>query len=397
MIRVAHVITRLDLGGAQDNTLHTVRHLKTPFAPFLVAGPGGLLDEETLRSGMEAHFVASLIRPIRPWRDVAAVAALARLFRRLRPEIVHTHSSKAGIVGRTAAAVAGVPVVVHTIHGFGFHPGQAGALRAALFLAERAVRPLTTHVVAVSRAHVERGAALGLLDPARASVIRSGVHLAEIRAAAGAAASRGREAHRARLGLPQDGPLVGMVACLKPQKAPLDFVEVASRVARGRPDVRFVIAGDGELRGAVVSRARALGLDDRLHLLGWRRDVPDLLAALDVLVLTSRWEGLPRVIPEAIAASVPVVATAVDGSAEILHDGLNGFLAPPGDVEGIAARLARLLDDPDLRRRVADAARPLLEEFDIDRMVRRQEALYARLLGERSARVAPAAARPIYK
>jgi glycosyltransferase involved in cell wall biosynthesis len=147
----------------------------------------------------------------------------------------------------------------------------------------------------------------------------------------------------------------------------------------------------------VVSRARALGLDGRLHLLGWRRDVPDLLAAFDVLVLTSRWEGLPRVIPEAIAASVPVVATAVDGSAEILQDGVNGFLAGPGDIDGIAARIARLLDDPALARRVATAAQPLLHEFDIDRMVRRQEALYARLLGERLQRVASAAARPIYK
>jgi glycosyltransferase involved in cell wall biosynthesis len=394
MIRVAHVITRLDLGGAQDNTLHTVRHLRAPFAPFLVAGPGGFLDDETGRSGLETHFVPSLVRPIRPWRDAVAVAALVRLFRRLRPEIVHTHSSKAGILGRAAAGLAGVPVVVHTIHGFGFHPGQNRALGTALLIAERAVRPLTTHVVTVSRAHVERGAAMGLLDPERSSVIRSGVHLGEIRAAAEA---RGREAQRARLGLEGTGPIVGMVACLKPQKAPLDFVETAARVAQERPEALFVIAGDGDLRAAVEARARALGIEARLRLLGWRRDIPDLLAALDVLVLTSRWEGLPRVIPEAIAASVPVVATAVDGSAEILRDGENGFLAAPGDVAGLASRITRLLTHPDLGRKVTAAARPLLEEFDIDRMVRRQEALYSRLLAERSARVAPVAAPPIYK
>jgi glycosyltransferase involved in cell wall biosynthesis len=397
VIRVAHVITRLDLGGAQDNTLHTVKHLRPPYAPFLVAGPGGLLDEETMTSGVEAHFVPSLVRPIRPWRDVQAVAALARLFRRLRPDIVHTHSSKAGIVGRAAAAAAGVPVVVHTIHGFGFHPGQGRAVRAALRFAERAMRPATTHVVAVSRAHIARGAALGLLDPARASVIRSGVHLGAIRAACDAAASRGTEAHRARLGLPAQGPMIGMVACLKPQKAPLDFVEAAARVARNHPEARFVLAGDGELSSAVASRARALGLEGRLSLLGWRRDVPDLLAALDVLVLTSRWEGLPRVIPEAIAATVPVVATAVDGSAEILKDDENGLLAEPGDIDGIAARIGRLLDDPALAPRLTAAARPLLEEFDIDRMVRRQEALYARLLDEKAHPVAPPAARPIYR
>jgi glycosyltransferase involved in cell wall biosynthesis len=191
--------------------------------------------------------------------------------------------------------------------------------------------------------------------------------------------------------------MIGMVACLKPQKAPLDFVEAAARVARNHPEARFVLAGDGELSSAVASRARALGLEGRLSLLGWRRDVPDLLAALDVLVLTSRWEGLPRVIPEAIAATVPVVATAVDGSAEILKDDENGLLAEPGDIDGIAARIGRLLDDPALAPRLTAAARPLLEEFDIDRMVRRQEALYARLLDEKAHPVAPPAARPIYR
>ena len=381
MIRVAHVITRLDLGGAQDNTLHTVATLRPPYEPHLFAGRGGLLDAEAERLlGTKLTFVESLVHPIRPWRDVAAVAALVRAFRRLRPAIVHTHSSKAGFVGRAAARIAGVPVVIHSIHGFGFHDGQPAWMRRALIAAEGLAAPWTTHFVSVAATHLDRGEALGIVARARASVLRSGVHLGDLAAAAERAERSGRAALRARLGLPASGPIVGMVACLKPQKAPLDFVEAAARIAVREPRAVFVMAGDGPLKDVVAARARALGIGDRLHLLGWRRDVPDLLHAFDVAVLTSLWEGLPRVVPEAIAAGCPIVATAIDGTAEILRHEEHALLAPPGDPGAVAAQVLRLLDDEALGRRLAGAARPLLAGFDIDRMVREQERLYERLL-----------------
>jgi glycosyltransferase involved in cell wall biosynthesis len=379
LTRVCHVITRLDLGGAQENTLHTVRTLREPFQASLVCGVGGLLDPEAERAGGPVTFLRHLVRPIDPWHDLLAFLALRRHFLRTRPHIVHTHSSKAGILGRAAAAAAGVPVVVHTIHGFGFHAEQSWAGRALGIGLERCVAPLTTHVVAVSRHNLDQGARLGFIDPLRASIIRSGVRIAAFREAA--ADRDAGKALRADLGIPAGAPLVGMVACLKPQKAPLDFVEVAARVAAARPDAAFLIAGDGELRPAVEEHARRLGLAGRLHLLGWRRDVPRVMAGLDVVLLTSLWEGLPRVVPEAIAAGRPVVATAVDGTAEILRDGENGFVARPHDRDGLAARVLRLIEDPALGRRLAETASPLLREFDIDEMVRAQEDLYRRLLG----------------
>ena len=379
-IRVCHVITRLDLGGAQENTLHTVRTLRAPYVATLVAGPGGLLDDEAQRSpGVEVRFVADLVRPIRPWRDVRATTALVRLLRELGPDIVHTHSSKAGIVGRAAARAAGIGVVVHSIHGYGFHDGQPAWTRAALVGLERAAAPLTTHFVAVSRANLERGAALGIIDPDRATIIRSGVRIEEFQAAARERDSA-RRALAEAIGAPPGAPLVGMVACLKPQKAPLDFVAAAARVAAVRLDARFLVAGDGELRGEVEDRVAAAGLTGRFHLLGWRRDIPRLMAGLDVVVLTSLWEGLPRVVPEAIAAGRPIVATAVDGTGEILRDGANALVTGPRDPEGIAARILRLLADPALGEAITARARPLLAEFDIDSMVRAQEDLYRRLL-----------------
>jgi glycosyltransferase involved in cell wall biosynthesis len=383
VIRVAHVITRLDLGGAQDNTLHTVAQLRAPYEAHLLAGPGGMLDAEARqRFGDALTFVPSLVHPIRPVQDLLAVRRLARAFLRLRPAIVHTHSSKAGIVGRAAARLAGVPVVVHSIHGFGFHDRQPAWLRTTLVAAERMARPWTTHFVSVAAVHLARGAALGIVDPGRASVVRSGVHLGALAAAADRAAAAGTATLRAGLGLPEKGPIVGMVACLKPQKAPLDFVEAAARVATRRPDATFVMVGDGPLRPAVEARARALGLDGRLRLLGWRRDVPDLLAAFDVVALTSLWEGLPRVVPEAIAASRPLVVTAIDGAAELLRHDEHALLVPASDPAAAAGQILRLLEDPSLARRLVATARPLLTEFDIDRMVREQESLYGRLLQE---------------
>lgn len=380
MTRVCHVITRLDLGGAQENTLHTVRTLREPFRASLVCGPGGLLDPEAERlAGGPVTFLPHLVRPIDPWHDLRAFLALRRHFLLTRPQIVHTHSSKAGILGRAAAAAAGVPIVVHTIHGFGFHSEQSWPGKALGIGLERCVAPFTTHVVAVSRHNLEQGERLGFIDPLRATVIRSGVRIAAFREAA--ADPDAGTALRAALGIPAGAPLVGMVACLKPQKAPLDFLEVAARVAAARPDAAFLIAGDGELRLSVEEHARRLGLAGRLHLLGWRRDVPRVMAGLDVVLLTSLWEGLPRVVPEAIAAGRPVVATAVDGTAEILRDGENGLVTRPHDCDGLAARVLTLLADPGLGRRLTEKASPLLGEFDIDEMVRAQEDLYRRLLG----------------
>ena len=379
-IRVCHVITLLELGGAQENTLYTVSHLGEPFVPSLVCGPGGILDDEARRLGVPLHFVPSLTRRVRPGRDLAALFALARIFRRERPDIVHSHSSKAGILGRLAARLAAVPRVVHTIHGYGFNATRSWPVRRAFIGIERLAAKVTDRFIAVSRANLEQGVALGLFTRDRVSLIRSGVALREFEGNFRPALPEARaNGLRRELGLPEGALLVGMVACLKPQKSPLTFVEVAARVVRDVPGATFVVAGDGELRAAVERRAGELHLGGRLHLLGWRRDVPKVMAALDVLLHTSIWEGLPRVLPEAIAAGVPIVATAVDGTSDILEDGRTGIVRVPGDVEGLAEGVERLLLDRGFARGLAERARSVLGEFDIDEMVRAQERLYLSL------------------
>lgn len=372
-LSVCHVITKLELGGAQQNTLYTVGHLdRDLFVPSLICGMGGLLDDEAMTlDDVEVHFTATLRREVDPPRDTRALLDLARLLRTLAPDIVHTHSSKAGILGRWAAHLAGVPVIVHSIHGFGFNPSQRPVVRAAYVTAERITSRITTRFVAVSRANLEEGLRLGLFRRDGAVLIRSGIRLAQFR---GGEADRGRL--RAEIGAGPDTPVAGMIACLKPQKAPDDFVAAAARVAAVLPEARFVLAGDGELRPAVERLVRREGLEGKFHLLGWRRDIPAILRDIDVLVLTSRWEGLPRVFPEAMTTGRPIVACRVDGAPEAVHEGENGYLVEPGDVPAIARRMIELLGDRPLAARMGEAGRAAAAEWDIDDMVSRQEELY---------------------
>jgi glycosyltransferase involved in cell wall biosynthesis len=173
------------------------------------------------------------------------------------------------------------------------------------------------------------------------------------------------------------------VTRLSPQKAPLDFVKAVARVAEQRPDVHFVVVGDGPLRTEVEARIVAAGLADRIHLTGLRRDVPDLLHSFDVFALTSLWEGLPRVLPQAMAAGLAVVATAVDGNAEAVEDGVSGLLTPPGDPQALAVALLRLLDNPVLAAEMGAAGRERSAEFGARKMVDDIAALYEALLAER--------------
>ena len=382
MIRVCHVITLLELGGAQQNTLHTCTHLDpAQFDVSLIAGAGGYLDAEA-RSGMgaRARFLRDLIREIRPLRDIKAYLALRRAFVELHPHIVHTHSSKAGILGRAAARRAGVPIVIHSIHGFPFNEFQLWPIRRAFIAAERIAAAWTDRFIAVSRRNIEQGVALRILAPNSVSLIRSGFDLAAF--TPGPPPVR----KRASLGLPEGTPVVGTISCLKAQKAPLDFVDLCARVAHAIPRTHFLLVGDGALRPEVERRVAASELGGRFHVLGWRDDVPDILRVLDVFVLTSLWEGLPRAVLQARATSVPVVATAVDGTSEVVEDGVNGYLCRPKDVEAMAGRVIELLREPDRARAMGGRGREGLQEFDQSRMVRMQEELYRELVRLRGAR-----------
>jgi glycosyltransferase involved in cell wall biosynthesis len=381
--KVIHIITKLELGGAQQNTIFTVSNLdREKFQPILWTGPEGILTAEAEKKmGADFKTIPDLVREVNPKRDLSALLTLRRLLKEEKrlsqgaPVIVHTHSSKAGILGRTAAWLADIPVVVHSFHGFGFNEFQPWPVRAAYIMAEKITGLMTDSFIFVSRSNMKRAEELGIGKPSQYKLVRSGIDLSEFRPK-----PIDRRLKRRELGIAEDGKLALMVACFKPQKNPVDFVRAAKLVLKEIPDAWFAIAGDGELRPELESAVKEAGIADRFKLLGWRRDVPELMWASDLLVLTSLWEGLPRVYPQAMSAGLAVVGTAVDGGPEAVLDGVNGYLTRPKDYEGIARRVVELFQDDSLRERMAKKGSEMVGEFDIGKMVKDQEALYRSLL-----------------
>lgn len=377
-IKVAHIITRLEFGGAQQNTLHTVENLDPGrFDVILLVGRGGALDAAPQGKAYRCARVAGLVRSVRPWADLCALVHLWVLLRRERPDIVHTHSSKAGILGRLAAAWAGVPVVIHTFHGFGFHSEQPFWLRSVYVALERWMARLSTVLIAVSQANRAEALARGIGRPGQYRLIRSGVDLSLYNALA-----RRRESP-AGLGVLPHEKLILTIGPFKPQKNLRDFLRAAEIVADRVPEARFLIVGDGAGRAALEARIASTGLAGCVVLAGWRRDIPAILARADIFCMTSLWEGLPRALVEAMAAGLPCVVNAVDGCRDLVQDGVNGFLTPPKHPMATADRLLRLLADPEMAQRVGARARSSVgDEFNIHTMVRQQEALYASLASD---------------
>jgi glycosyltransferase involved in cell wall biosynthesis len=379
-IRVLHLITRLIVGGAQENTMLTAQLLDPArWEVAIVAGPQtgseGSLIETVRERGIPLTLEPSLVREVNPWQDLRAIGRLARLMRRERYTIVHTHSSKAGIVGRWAAKLAGVPVILHTVHGWGHHERQSPLVRAYYIWLEKLTLPITDKLIVVSPRNTEKGLADGIGTPDDYVVIRSGIELDRFGHPQVAWAET-----RQAWGLPLHAPVVGTVTRLSPQKGPLDFVRAAAQIAQANPEVYFLMVGDGPLRGEVEQLAAELGIRDRLVLTGLRRDVPELLAAMDIFALSSLWEGLPRVLPQAMATGLPVIATACDGSAEAVEEGVNGFLTPPGDPAALADKVLALIRNPDLAHGLGEAGRARVAEFDVQTMVTKIADLYQDLL-----------------
>jgi glycosyltransferase involved in cell wall biosynthesis len=380
---VVHIITKLELGGAQQNTLFTIAHLNQErFRPYLITNNKGLLVSEAMAlKGVKTYLFPELMREINPLKDMKALLKIRSILKALKKTnsvmIVHTHSSKAGILGRWGARFAGADVIIHTIHGFGFHDHQSSPIRNVIILLEKVTAMITDKFIAVSTANIKKGVDVGIFPVQKAILIRSGITIEEFTGIRVKKAQKKKE-----LGVAQNLSLVTMIGCLKPQKAPLDYVEVAHLVLQER-DVHFILVGDGVLREKVEKLVDKLGLGNRFTLLGWRRDIPEIMAATDIFVLTSLWEGLPRVLPQAMVMGIPIVATKVDGTPEAVTNEVNGFLIEPRDLKGMAEKILYLLDNPRKAKDLGEQGRKMIGEFDIWKMVTEQEELYLRLLREK--------------
>lgn len=372
------VITRLELGGAQQMVLNLLRQLpRRKYQLYLVAGRGGLLDEEARSlEQVEVHLWPGFKHPIRPLQDIVNLLRLAALMRSKKINIVHTHSSKAGVLGRIAAWLANVPIVLHTIHGWPFHEYQFRLWRWCLILVERIAARLATRLIAVSEATRCQGLKNRIGREKQYTVILPG---SDLRAFA-PAGEEVRRSVRESFGFASEALLVGMVACLKPQKAPEDFVRAAVYVAEREPRTRFLLVGDGQQRKYVEQEILCRGLQDKFILAGWRRDVPRLMAALDILVLSSLWEGLPCVFAQAQACGLPVVATDVAGAREAIEPGKTGILVPPKNPQAMGREIVNILKSESIRRNMGRAALNSTRKFGLDIMLDRHDELYRECL-----------------
>jgi len=378
-LRVLHVITRMIVGGAQENTMLSCALIdRTQFPSEILCGSQtgseGELITECRARGVTVHIEPTMVRQLDPVRDVIAFFRLTALLRRERYDIVHVHTSKAGIVGRFAAAAAGTPVIIHTAHGWSFSADQPALVRQLYIFFERWCARLSHAIVVVARPDQVDALALGVGHAGDYHLIRSGIEIDAFRDVPLTVAQA-----RERIGVPADAFVVGTVGRLSHQKAPLDLLAAFVPVARTHPHAHLVFVGDGPLRPEVEAAIRAAGLEERVHLLGLRRDVPELLRSFDVMALASRWEGLPRVFPQAMAAGLPIVATRIAGAVDAIVPGENGWLVELDDIPDFTRRLESLALDPAGARRMGENGRARVDEFSARRMVDQIADLYRAL------------------
>jgi glycosyltransferase involved in cell wall biosynthesis len=386
-LRIAHLITRMIVGGAQENTLLSCKDAIETHGDeaILITGPalgpeGDLLSREG-RGPVPVKLVPQLRRAIHPWRDASSYLTLKRLLHEIQPDVVHTHSAKAGLLGRLAAWSLRVPVIVHTVHGAPFHDYQHRAARELFRGCERYAANRCHHLVSVADAMTDQLVDAGVAPRSKFTTIYSGMDVEPFLAA---------DAHRAEtrreLGLGEDAIVIGKIARLFHLKGHVDVIDAARQVIQQEPRVHFLFIGDGVLRESLQQRIDQLGIADHFRFTGLvdPRRIPALIGAMDILVHASLREGLARALPQALIAGKPAVSYDVDGAREVVISGETGFLVPPRSVEGLAQALTQLATDDILRQRLGSEGRTrFANQFRHQTMSSQLRELYLRLFDER--------------
>ncbi|HUJ08731.1 MAG TPA: glycosyltransferase family 4 protein [Verrucomicrobiae bacterium] len=383
-MKVCHVITRLIVGGAQENTVASCIGLRqlghdVDLVIGPETGPEGSLYDEARAADVPVFVLKELRRTPNPLHDFGACAALRRLFAEKNYGLVHTHSGKAGFIGRLAARLAGVPIIVHTIHGPSFYEYQNPLGNCLFRWAEQLAASWTTQLVSVADAMTQQYLAAGIGTPAKYVTIHSGINVEAFLNAQPDAALR------ESLGIAPDDLVVGNIARLFRLKGHEFLFAAAPRITAEVPKVKFLLVGDGIYRRRFELWARKLGLEKQFIFAGLvpPTAIPRYVASMDALVHLSLREGLPRALPQALACGKPVVAFDMDGAREVCLDGVTGFLLRPGDENGLATAVIQLLQDQKLAHRMGTQGRELVREgFSEAQMVRQLDELYRCLAAE---------------
>jgi glycosyltransferase involved in cell wall biosynthesis len=378
-LRIVHLITRLIVGGAQRLALETAVALQDRGHRVALwtgpqTGPEGSLQEEAAARGLQVVVIPDLVREVAPWRDARAFGQLLRRLRHAECDILHTHSSKAGILGRWAAAAAGVPARVHSIHGWAMTPASSRPVNALYTLLEKLSAPRAQRLIAVSAVVRAAGLARGIGRPEQYAVIHGGICPPRVPTAAD------RVAARTRLGVPREAIVLGTLGRLDDAKNPVGALETALPLLEEDARRWLVFIGDGHLRPELERRIAAAPQGSRVRLAGLQHGAADLLAGLDVFFLSSLWEGFPLVCLEAMAAQLPIVAYDVGGIREAVRSRTTGYVVPAGHTAAWRDALGRLLREEGTRHQFGLAGRQRLEtQYHLDTMIARTIELYDRV------------------
>jgi len=392
-IRVLHVITRMILGGAQENTLLSVEGLNrlptydVALASGVDRGPEGDMVTRT-RQTTELILVPELGRNVNPIADAVALWKLYSLIKKGRYHIVHTHLAKAGVLGRIAAWLARTPIIVHGLHGLVFHEYQPWLVNRTWWAVQKACGPITDHYISVSSVISQKAIEAGIASSHNLTTIYSGMELDWFLDAKVDSASVRRQ-----LGIPDDAPVIGKIARMVDIKNHDALLDAAPAIIARFPDVRFLLVGDGPLLEQLRSRANQMGIGEHVVFTGLvaRERIPEMLSVMDVLAHTALYEGLPRVLVQALAMGKPCVAFDADGAREVVVPEETGYLVRPGDTAGVAAAVNRLLEDPQLRARMGEAGRRRVDPpFRAETMVQDIDTVYQKLMHRHANRLARA-------
>jgi glycosyltransferase involved in cell wall biosynthesis len=376
-IRVLHIITRFLKGGTEKNVLYSMEALdKNRYSLELIVGKNSDLSQ--VPSGMKVNKVNAIVRSSNPLTNLKAMLGIYGILKKNKYHVAHTHQANAGMAGRLAAMLAGVPIIIHGLHGSTFYPTQNPLTRRFYILLERIAVKFTTCFTCVGYDLRDRYLKVGVGKKEDYHIIRSGIELEKFYDAGDMSSGEiGRI--RKELGAKTEETIIGVVAALEPRKGHIYMIEVAKRLKD--KNVKIVFVGDGWYRGELEKKILEDGLEDIIKFLGHRDDVEKIMGACDILVLTSLWEGLPQVLVQGAAVGKPLVSFAVEGANEVIKDGVNGFIVPIKDVDTLTEKLRYLIENPDKAREIGKKGREVIgDEWEIPKMQEKVRKLYDRLV-----------------
>lgn len=370
-IKVAIIVTKLELGGAQKVAISICEKLdKSKFEPFLICGCGGILDEET-KNKIRVIFIKDLVREISPIKDFKALYSIYKVLKQEKPIIVHTHSSKAGIIGRFAAKMCGIKNIIHTIHGFSFNDTQNFLKKNLFIFLERIGAKISKYLIPVSTENITKGLNNNIGNKEQYKYIRLGVDIDNFKN------FKDTPSLKKELNINEQDILVTTIGPFKPQKNLPDFIKTANNISKKHKDFKFVIVGDGTLRPEFEKLIKEYDIFDTVFLIGWRRDISNILNSSDIFVMTSLWEGLPISTIEAMCCGLSPIVNDVDGQREIVKDGFNGFLIKPYDIKSCEEKILLLVNDKKLKEEMSLNAKNSIDDtFSINYMIKQHEQLY---------------------